>query len=132
VGAREVLARPIRPYTLEKKQWVPTGPGVLPVETVNEVSAALVHAKRPLIITGYSGRDRRTPGLLVTLADLIPGIRVHNTSGSDLCFPFHHVASEEFRLGFDKCTRDADMILVLDCDVPWIPTRLPRMSKYII
>jgi thiamine pyrophosphate-dependent acetolactate synthase large subunit-like protein len=125
VGARELLAQPIRPYALQQKQWVPIGPGALPAEAVDEVSSALIHAERPLIITGYSGRDRRTPDLLVALADMIPGIRVHNTSGSDLCFPFHHVASEGFRLGFDKCTHDADMILVLDCDVPWIPSRNP-------
>jgi thiamine pyrophosphate-dependent acetolactate synthase large subunit-like protein len=110
---------------LDQKQWVPIGPGALPADGVAEISSALVHAERPLVITGYSGRDRRTPDLLVALADLIPGIRIHNTSGSDLCFPFHHVASEGFRLGFDKCTQDADMILVLDCDVPWIPSRNP-------
>lgn len=26
-------------------------------------------------------------------------------------------------LGIDDCTRDADVILLLDCDVPWIPSR---------
>lgn len=125
VGAREVLAQPIQPYTLEQAKWIPIGPGALPAEAAHEISSALVNAERPLIITGYSGRDRRTPDLLVALADLIPGIRIHNTSGSDLCFPFHHIASEGFRLGFDMCTHDADVILVLDCDVPWIPSRNP-------
>ena len=82
-------------------------------------------SKRPLIITGYSGRDRRCPEQLVALADLIPGLRVHDTGGSDLCFPFSHPASQGFRLSTDECTRDADMILLLDCDVPWIPSVNP-------
>jgi len=84
-----------------------------------------VESKRPLIITGYSGRDRRCPEQLVALADLIPGLRVHDTGGSDLCFPFSHPASQGFRLSTDECTRDADMILLLDCDVPWIPSVNP-------
>ncbi|KAJ6487961.1 thiamine pyrophosphate enzyme [Mycena sanguinolenta] len=124
-SAREVLAQEIQPYSLQQEQWVPIGPSALPVDVVHDISAALVKAERPLIITGYSGRDRRTPELLVALADLIPGIRVHDTGGSDVCFPFSHIASEGFRLSSDECTQDADVILLLDCDVPWIPSRNP-------
>ena len=124
-AAREVLAEEIRPYSLDQAQWVPIGPSALPADAVRDISSALVRAERPLIITGYSGRDRRTPALLTALADLIPGIRVHDTGGSDVCFPASHVASEGFRLGFDGGTEDADVILLLDCDVPWIPSRNP-------
>ncbi|XXH05704.1 hypothetical protein Hte_012139 [Hypoxylon texense] len=124
-GAREVLAEEIQPYSLDQGQWVPIGPSALPVDAIHDISQALVDAERPLIITGYSGRDRRNPELLVALADLVPGIRVHDTGGSDMCFPFSHVASEGFRLSFDECTKDADMIFLLDCDVPWIPSRNP-------
>ena len=122
---REMLAQEIEPYALNQEQWVPIGPGALPSSAVHDIAEALVHAERPLIVTGYSGRDRRTPELLVALADLIPGIRVHDTGGSDMCFPSTHPASEGFRLSFDECTRDADVIFLLDCDVPWIPTRNP-------
>ena len=124
-SAREVLAQEIKPYSLDQKQWVPIGPSALPVDAVREIGEALVRAERPLVITGYSGRDRRTPALLVALADLIPGIRVHDTGGSDVCFPSWHIASEGFRLSFDDCTRHADVIFLLDCDVPWIPSRNP-------
>ncbi|KAI1765267.1 putative thiamine pyrophosphate enzyme [Hypoxylon sp. FL1150] len=125
VAAREVLAQEIEPYSLKQEQWIPIGPAALPADAVQQICAALVHAERPLIITGYSGRDRRTPELLVALADLIPGIRVHDTGGSDVCFPSSHPASEGFRLSFDKCTEDADTIFLLDCDVPWIPSKNP-------
>ncbi|RYO80882.1 hypothetical protein DL766_010451 [Monosporascus sp. MC13-8B] len=115
----------IQPYSLEQEQWVSIGPSALPDDAVRDISTALVQAKRPLIITGYSGRDRRTPERREALADLIPGIRIHDTGGSDMCFPFSHIASEGFRLSFDECTRDTDMIFLLDCDVPWIPSRNP-------
>ncbi|KFY92859.1 hypothetical protein V498_04736 [Pseudogymnoascus sp. VKM F-4517 (FW-2822)] len=124
-SAREVLAEEIEPYSLHQEQWVSIGPAALPSDAVRDISTALVEAERPLIITGYSGRDRRNPGLLVALANLIPGIRVHDTGGSDVCFPFSHFASEGSRFSTHECTKDADMILLLDCDVPWIPSLNP-------
>ncbi|KAF2962756.1 hypothetical protein GQX73_g10815 [Xylaria multiplex] len=122
-GAREVLAEKIKQYSLQQDQWMPIGPSALPSDSVRRIATALVHAERPLIITGYSGRDRRTPELLVALADIVPGIRVHDTGGSDMCFPFSHTASEGSRFSTHECSKDADMILLLDCDVPWIPSR---------
>ncbi|KAI0528300.1 thiamine pyrophosphate enzyme, N-terminal TPP binding domain-containing protein [Xylaria bambusicola] len=124
-GSREVLAQEIGQYSLQQDRWVPIGPSALPSDAVRDIAAALVQAERPLIITGYSGRDRRTPELLVALADIIPGIRVHDTGGSDMCFPFSHIASEGSRFSTHDCTKDADVILVLDCDVPYIPSRNP-------
>lgn len=124
-SAREVLAEEIEPYSLQQDQWVSVGPAALPSAAVRDISTALVQAERPLIITGYSGRDWRNPKLLVELANLIPGIRVHDTGGSDVCFPFSHIASEGSRFSTDECTEDADMILLIDCDVPWIPARNP-------
>ncbi|KAK9424213.1 putative pyruvate decarboxylase [Seiridium unicorne] len=131
-SAREVLAEEIPRYSLDQKQWVPTGPSALPTSAVKDIATALVEAERPLVITGYSGRDRRTPELLVALADTIPGLRVHDTGGSDMCFPSTHIASEGFRLGFDNCIKDADMIFLLDCDVTWIPSRnMPQKNAKI-
>lgn len=127
-SAREVLAEEIEPHSLDQDQWGPIGPGALPENALHNIATALVRAEHPLVITGYSGRDRRTPDLLVALADLVPGIRIQDTGGSDMCFPFSHIASEGFRLpglSFDPCTRDADAILLVDCDVPWIPSRNP-------
>ena len=127
-AAREVLAEEIEPYSLRQEEWVPIGPVALPVSAVHDIATALVQAEKPLVITGYSGRDRRTPELLATLADLIPGIRIHDTGGSDMCFPSTHPASEGFCLSFNQCTQDADVIFMLDCDIPWIPSRNPPLD----
>jgi thiamine pyrophosphate-dependent acetolactate synthase large subunit-like protein len=131
-SAREVLAQHIEPYSLKQQQWLPIRPSALPFDAVQEICTALVQAERPLIITGYSGRDRRTPELLVALADAIPGLRVHDTGGSDVCFPCTHPASEGFRLSSDECTKDADVVFLLDCDVPWIPSRNPPPKDTVI
>ncbi|KAI1333125.1 thiamine pyrophosphate enzyme [Xylariaceae sp. FL0255] len=132
VATREVLAEEIQPYSLEQDQWMSVGPGALPSDAVREIASALVNAERPLIITGYSGRDLRNPELLTILADLIPGIRVHDTGGSEMCFPMSHIASEGFRLGSHTCASDADVILILDCDVPWIPVQHPPSKGTLI
>ncbi|KAL9085126.1 MAG: hypothetical protein Q9165_007770 [Trypethelium subeluteriae] len=122
-SAREILAEEISPYSLPQDQWKPIGPSALPSQAVATICEALVKAERPLVITGYSGRNRDCPKELVALADKIPGLRVHDTGGSDMCFPMTHQASQGFRLALDDCTKDADVVLLLDCDVPWIPSR---------
>jgi thiamine pyrophosphate-dependent acetolactate synthase large subunit-like protein len=127
-AAREVLAEEIQPYSLDQEQWGPLGPGALPDDALHDIAKAIAEAERPLVLTGYSGRDRRVPDLLVALADLVPGIRVQDTGGSDMCFPSDHIASEGYRLpglSFGTLTKDADVVLLVDCDVPWIPSRNP-------
>lgn len=40
-----------------------------------------------------------------------------------MCFPANHRASLGLRYGVDASIKTADVILVADCDVPWIPTQ---------
>ncbi|KAF2657499.1 thiamine diphosphate-binding protein [Lophiostoma macrostomum CBS 122681] len=122
---RETLAEYIEPYSIPQDQWVPVGSGALPQEAVSEVANALVNAERPLVITGYSGRNHKCPEQLVQLAEMVKGLRIYDVLGSDVSFPFSHRAFVGHSLGIDDCTRDADFILLLDCDVPWIPSRNP-------
>jgi len=124
-GAREIMAEEIEPYALDQEQWAPVKPSALPDQAVTIIAEALISAKNPLIITGYSGRNHNCPPQLVQLADRIPGLRVFDTGGSDMCFPMTHPASLGFRFSVDESTTLADVILVLDCDVPWVPSRNP-------
>ncbi|KAI1424864.1 thiamine pyrophosphate enzyme [Xylaria sp. FL1777] len=93
-------------------QRVPIGPTALPPDALRDIATALVHAERPLIITGYSGRDQRTP--------------------DDVCFPFSHPASKGSRFRMYECTKDADVILLLDYDVPWIPSHNAPPPDYLL
>ena len=49
-----------------------------------------------------------------------------------MCFPMTHRASLGFRYSFDKATTEADVILIIDCDVPWIPSRNPPQQNILI
>ena len=40
-----------------------------------------------------------------------------------MCFPFSHAAALGFRLDVHPAISVADIILILDCDVLWIPSR---------
>jgi thiamine pyrophosphate-dependent acetolactate synthase large subunit-like protein len=89
-GAREAMEEDLESYKLDQKYWNPVEPTALPVSGVKLISEALVGAKEPLVVTGYSGRNHATPGELVKLADTIKGLRVLDTGGSDMCFPADH------------------------------------------
>ncbi|KAF7196849.1 Benzoylformate decarboxylase [Pseudocercospora fuligena] len=131
-GAREAMEEEIEPYSVKQEHWTPAELGGLNTRQLEQVSKALVEAKEPLVITGYSGRNPHTVDALVQLADTVKGIRVLETGGSDLCFPHNHPASLGLRYGNDESIRTADVILVLDCDVPWIPTQCrPRSDAKI-
>jgi thiamine pyrophosphate-dependent acetolactate synthase large subunit-like protein len=122
-GAREVMEEEISPYTLQQEHWRPIEPGALSSQAVKTISEALAGAREPLIITGYSGRNLETPAQLVKLADTIKGLQVLDTIGSDMSFPADHRGWLGVRYGVHDCIPAADVILVIDCDIPWIPTR---------
>ncbi|OXV05822.1 hypothetical protein Egran_06410 [Elaphomyces granulatus] len=133
VGAREIMEEEIEPYKLDQKLWVPISPTALTSEAVQVIASELVAAREPLAIVGYGGRAASSVKGLVALADLISGLRVLDTAGSDMSFPANHPAWLGSRFGVHDAIKTADFILVLDCDVPWIPTLCkPLASAKII
>lgn len=133
VGAREVMEEEIQPYRVNPHAAIGVAPSALPSEGVELIASELAAAKDPLVIVGYSGREARGVKELMTLADTFKGVRVLDTGGSDMCFPGDHPASLGLRYGLHDAVKTADLILVADCDVPWIPTQCrPSESAKII
>jgi thiamine pyrophosphate-dependent acetolactate synthase large subunit-like protein len=131
-GAREVMEEDLKPYQLEQAHWNPVEPTALSDSAVKTISKALVEATEPLLITGYSGRNHATVAALVKLTDSVKGLRVLDTGGSDMCFPADHRASLGVRYGVNDSIGTADVIIVIDCDVPWINTQChPKKSAKI-
>ncbi|KAL3484886.1 thiamine diphosphate-binding protein [Aspergillus germanicus] len=132
-GAREVMEQEIMPYHLEQKFWTPVQPTALPADALPIITSLLMQAREPLCITGYGGRNHQAVESLVALADVVKGLRVLDTGGSDLCFPANHRGWLSSRFGVHDAIRSADVILVLSCDVPWVNTRCrPSKSARII
>lgn len=121
-GAREVMEEEIVPYSLNQDEWERVELGGLTPKVSKEIADALLGAENPLLITGFSGRNQKVPAALVELANTVKGLRVLDTGGSDMCFPASHPSWLGLRYGIEPAIEKADVIVILDCDVPWIPT----------
>ena len=95
----------------------PTAPAADPA-SVAVLADWLASAERPLIIAGSSGRYTDTVAVLTELAE-VAGAPVVGAIGTRLNMPTHHP------LNATTCgaptVKEADVILVVDHDNPWIP-----------
>jgi len=91
---------------------------------MEQATAMLVRAEEPLIIAGYSGRHSQGVASLVELAETL-GARVV-TSQYRMNFPTTHPLFGGFDSG--PYIKDADVIFVIDHDVPYIPGRAKLRS----
>ncbi len=94
--------------------------GIAPFDAA-ELHAALAAAKRPLVITTYMGYQQESVEKLVRLSELF-GIGVCELGPHYLNFPGDHA----HHLGYQRnaLVDEADLILLLDIDVPWIEAKV--------
>lgn len=125
---REVLAQPIKDFKSGPKQAVPASP-YPDLPSVERIAEALDKSAYPVLITSASGADESTVEALACLS-LDFGIGVAESM-------HHHVnvpSSHELHLGYDTSAvlKQADMVLVLESDVPWIPARgEPKVDAFV-
>lgn len=90
-------------------------------KTVETIATALAQAKKPLIVTSYLGRNKAAVDQLVKLVDLL-GIPVFSSCLSTVNLPFDHVSHAGVSFGqHNPLVEEADVILIIDSDVPWVP-----------
>ena len=123
-GAREIWEGR-KPTVVESSEdWPASQLGGISERAVAELYQALITSKRPIVITSYLGRQPRAVERLVEISDRI-GLGVCEVSPAYLNFPGTH----EHHLGYTRNSfvEDADLILMLDVDVPWIRSKVqPR------
>uniref|UniRef100_A0A093XWM0 Putative acetolactate synthase large subunit n=2 Tax=Talaromyces marneffei PM1 TaxID=1077442 RepID=A0A093XWM0_TALMA len=131
-ATREMLAAPVESLEPRKRAIPSCHLGGLSANAVELVADALIKAEAPLVITGYLGRNHQAVKNLVALVDIVKGIRVFDSEIREVCFPADHPAWVTRGTGAAKVLQSADVVLVLDADVPWIPTRVrPSPSAQI-
>jgi acetolactate synthase-1/2/3 large subunit len=128
---REVLAAPIGTFRYEQpSRRVAAAPPRADEAALAEAAAILATAKKPLIVTTSAGRDPRAVPALAALAERF-AIPVVQFSPRHLSIPCDH----PMQLGFDPASliADADAVLAIESDVPWIPSRVnpPSDGKVI-
>ena len=92
---------------------------------IEHLGKALLEAERPLIVTSYSGRSVRGFQALKSLAELLT-IPVHENAPIYNNFPttsFLHQGHQWNGGGQLPALAEADVVLVVDADVPWIPAQ---------
>ncbi len=118
---REVLAAPAAPSTAPPRA-APSGVRHPDPEAVRRAAELLAGAENPLIVTSDVGRSPDAARLLADLANA-QAIPVVTHVPRYLCLADDH----PMHLDYEPSPHvgGADVILVLDCDVPWIPATDP-------
>lgn len=123
-GAREVWEEPAAAPLQPLKHWVPARTAGLPAQAVTELDAALWAAKKPLVITSYLGRQPAAAERLAELSRRI-GVAVCEVNPQYVNCPGDHPHHVGYRR--NALVDEADLILMLDVDVPWIVSKVaPR------
>ena len=90
---------------------------------IEEAARLLARARRPLILATGAGRDPAAVSALVELAE-VGGMAVVEVDPTHVNFPSSHPLHVGYTQpsGVDATLAEADVILVVECDVPWYPT----------
>ena len=118
-GAREVLADDAVETPMATEKWRPIAPSALPPDGVAEIISALLKADNPLVVTSYSGRNPACVAELVRFCERL-AIPVVEERPIHMNFPAGHALHQGYLAG--PLVAAADVIVVLDCDVPWMPS----------
>ena len=98
-------------------------------DALRDVAQHLVRSERPIVLTSTSGRTRQGFEALVKLATLLALPVVERRERTN--FPTSHPLHQGFQPG--PFVEAADVILVVDSDVPYIPTQVtPRSDATIV
>src|SRR5437763_402250 len=128
---REVLAAPIENfrYASPSRRRTPSPPAP-DANAIDEAAAMIAAAENPIIITNNCGRDEGDVARLAALTERF-ALPVALRKARYMCLPTDHPMNlgEDAENGIDE----ADLVIVFDCDVPWIPKRKsPREECKII
>ncbi len=123
MGAREVMEEEVAPLAIDPAAFPPISPTALAPQAVAELSEALLRARRPLVVTSYIGRnpaavselERLCRRLAVAVLDSVPNAM--NFPADDPLYQGNQW-NEPVQ---NPALHEADLVLVIDSDVPWIP-----------
>ena len=115
---REIQAAPLEATIPADPVQVPASPPAADPDTLDAVARLIAQAQRPLLVTANGGRTPESSRAIAQLAqEFAIGVVQYR--------PRYMAISTEhpMHLGWDPhaLLKDADLVLVVDCDVPWLP-----------
>jgi acetolactate synthase I/II/III large subunit len=123
VAAREILEQEVKPQREDVQLWPRLGAGALAPEDALEVAKALVAARQPLVVTSYVGRNPAAVAELTRLCQRL-AIGVLESVPNSVNFSSDDPLHQGYQWNEKRqnpALAEADTILILDSDVPWIP-----------
>jgi acetolactate synthase-1/2/3 large subunit len=123
MAAREVLEEEVPPVATDPAAWQPIAPAGLPPDAVAPLAEALMAARRPLVVTSYLGRVPEAVAELVRLCGRL-GVGVLDSVPNAMNFPADdplYQGNQWNEPRQNEALAEADVVLVIDSDVPWIP-----------
>lgn len=134
MASREVLETQVRPQKIDLSHWRPVAPSALAPQDVAAISTALAEAKAPLVVTSFIGRNTKAVAELIQLCDRL-GVGVLESVPNYVNFPhdnFLYQGCQWNEPAQNQALHQADVVLVIDSDVPWIPAvNSPRADAKI-
>jgi acetolactate synthase-1/2/3 large subunit len=117
---REILASPLQAKISASATQVAASTPVADADALEEAARLLGRAERPLIITANAGRTLEASKAIAHLAETF-GIPVVHYRPRYFALDTEH----PMNAGWEPhaLLKDADLVLVLECDVPWIPSQ---------
>lgn len=134
MGPREVMEEETIPVTIDPTLWEPISPSALPPKGVKELANDLLKAKNPLIVTSYLGRNPEAVEELVKLSNRLT-IPVLESCPNYMNFPVDNPMHVGYQWNVPKQNEllaEADLVLVLDSDIPWIPMKNKASDNAVI
>jgi acetolactate synthase-1/2/3 large subunit len=128
---REVLAASATGLSYQSPSRHRTASPPFPdLRAIDEAADMIARAENPLIITSSAGRDEADVAKLGQLAEAL-AIPVSQRKPRYMALPTDH----PMHLGYDPdgMLHAADLVIVIDCDVPWIPGKFaPNPNAKVI
>ena len=123
MAAREIMEEEVTPVTLNATEWGSVAPCALAPAGLAPLLEELLAAERPLIVTSSLGRN---PGAVPELVRLAERLAIGVLESVPMCvnFPADHPmyqGSQWSEPQQNTVLAEADLVLVIDSDVPWIP-----------
>ncbi|MCM3706613.1 MULTISPECIES: thiamine pyrophosphate-requiring protein [Cytobacillus] len=131
MAAREVMEDEVETYKIDLKRWGSISAAAIPDDRIQGIAGRLLKADKPLIVTSYLGRNQRSVQELIKLSERL-AIPVLESVPSYMNFPSDnpmHIGYTWNEQDQNEHLAEADFILVLDSDVPWIPFKNKPSEK---
>lgn len=116
---KDLLLEPMEVKVTEPQRTLDTAPGTADHSSLVQAAQWLVESERPLILVAYAGRNPKAVTPLVRLADVlaVPVVESRHRVNFPSSHPMH--------LGYCAYpyAQQADCILIVDHDVPWVPAQ---------